>query len=190
MILLVCACVVCLVASFVQADNTFVFSLPQGQTPYQRTIEFSGQADSDINIYVENVYDPDRWKDWYIEIWLPASAPDLTAISVDYDNSPDHSDPIEIFSVPLATLAGPGPWGLDKGFYADTWNPLWDEYGTTPVGSGGNHPWGNPAWVSFHFSIPDGTPFGVYIYDECIPEPATLGLLLVGGIVLLRRRTR
>lgn len=46
------------------------------------------------------------------------------------------------------------------------WNGQWNDL----------HDWGREGWT---------VPYGVV---EVIPEPATLGLLLVGGMVLLRRR--
>ena len=142
---------------------------------------------------MENVPDPLRWKDWLIEIWLPAgTAPADLEMLVDYDNTPDHLSPLEVFPVSLAPILDPSPWPglLDVGFYASTWEPQWEDDGTTPEDPGtGPHPWGNPWWVSFHLDLPDG-PFGIYIYDECIPEPATLGLLLIGGLALLSRRRK
>ena len=189
MVLLVCACVVCLVASFVQAAVIIEFPLDE-PFQYERSLgPLHYEASSAIDIYVENVYDPDRWKEWHIEIWVPDTASDVTTMDVDYDNTLDHSSPSEVFSVSLDPFVGSPPWANYKGFYADTWETDWEQHGTTPVDSGEGHAWGNPRWVSFHFTVDDG-PFGVYIDDACSPEPATLGLLLVGGLVLLRRRTR
>jgi len=138
---------------------------------------------SPVDIYVANVLNEQRWKDWKIIIWVPLADPDLTQMQVDYDNTPDHSNPLEIFTVPLASYTGPINLGPDwKGFYADTWEQPWQQYGTNPVGSGLEHTWGNPAWVSFHFDV--GVDPFIYIKDACIPEPATIALLAIGGLLV------
>jgi len=143
---------------------------------------------SPVDIYVQNILDPQRWKEWYIEIWIPETIDDLTCIDIDYDNTANHSDPLEVFSVPLAPLGGEPLFAGFKGFYADTFEEPWLEFGTTPVGSGGLHPWGNPEWVSFHINVtPDNTPIAFYIDDFCIPEPATLLLLTLGGCAFWTR---
>jgi len=144
---------------------------------------------SPVDIYVANVYDPMRWKDWLIKIWVPENTPDLFEIWVDYDNTPDHSNPIEVFPVPVAPLLGPSPFEGYKGFYANTWEQLWWQYGTNPVGSTLPHSWGNPAWVSFHFNVDQGVidPIGLFIKDACIPEPTTMALLGLGALVLTRK---
>jgi hypothetical protein len=142
---------------------------------------------SPVDIYVANVFDENRWKDWNIIIWVPLAHADLTHIMVDYDNSPDHTQPLEVFEVPMAVYAGPIYLGEEwKGFYANTWLAQWEQYGTNPVGSGLPHAWGNPAWVSFHFDV-EVDPF-IYIKDACIPEPTTICLLGLGALGLLRKR--
>jgi len=136
---------------------------------------------SPVDIYVANVFDPMRWKEWYIEIWIPETEPDIASIIVDYDNTPDHSDPLEQYAVDLTVITGePLEQGF-KGFYA--------EGGTTIQGSGGLHDWGNPAWVSFHIpDVAECSPLWYYIEDCCIPEPATIALVGFGALALLRKK--
>ena len=189
-ILRVSLLLLCLVAVSVQ--GSVVIEYPMGSTiEYEREIgPIEYEASSLVDIYVENVPDPLRWKDWLIEIWLPAgTAPADLIMNVDYDNTQDHSAPIEVFPVTLADHPGPSLWPdfLPVGFYASTWEAQWEDDGTVPEDETGDHPYGNPMWVSFHLDLPDG-PFGLHIYDECIPEPATLGLLLLGGLALFSYR--
>ncbi len=53
----------------------------------------------------------------------------------------------------------------------------------------------NPEWVLVDIWVEDMPSFRVsgYIHHQCIPEPATIGLLVLGGLVLVglsRKRTR
>jgi hypothetical protein len=147
------------------------------------------QHESPIDILVKNNLDPARWKDWRIIIGVLSTTP-VAEILVDYDNTPDHSQPIT-FPVQLAAY---GPWEFEgqvyNAFYADTFlvGSEWEKYGTTPVGSGGLYPIGNPQWLSFHFEVIGEDPL-VYIKDKCIPEPATIAILGLGAIALLRKRS-
>jgi hypothetical protein len=144
---------------------------------------------SAIDIYVQNILSPIRVKDWKIIIWVPDTEPALTTIQVDYSNDPLHNYnlELELFNVNLAPYTGSPPESDFKGFYADTWSPEWEQFGTNPVGSGLPHSWGNPAWVSFHFNV-NADPW-VKIKDAClIPEPATICLLGLGALSLLRRK--
>ena len=159
------------------------FPMPDPST-YHRVIGPAQEDDhSQVDMYVENHYDPLRWKEWYIEIWIPIEVPDMDIIQVDYDNTIDHSNPEVLFPVNLVPITGPPRWETYKGFSA--------QGATTPVGSGLPYDVGNPRWVSFHFYIDDGCtkPFGYYVDDWCIPEPATITLLGLAGIALLRKRS-
>jgi len=177
------------VAGLAGASTILEFPL-NGVVDYDRVIGPDlYQANSQVDVYVENIFNPLRWKDWSIQIWVPQGAADLAVMRVDYDNTPNHSAPIDVFPVNLAPVAGPPPWQGFKGFYASTYEPAWENAGTTPEGSGGPHPWGNPMWVSFHIDVPQG-PFGLYIFDECIPEPATLAVLLIGGLLAVLKRSK
>jgi len=143
-----------------------------------------------MEVYVENVFAPERWKDWDIEFWVSVSEGDIDSIVVKYDNSVDHSAPVETFSISLAPVGGDPPWPGMKGFYASTWEAAWEQYGTTPVGGQGSYPIGNPQWVSFHVDRSGANgPLGYYIEDSCIPEPATIALIGLGALVTLTRRS-
>jgi len=56
----------------------------------------------------------------------------------------------------------------------------------------------NPEWVSIDIRFADGTTIeggvdilqGSMIWHECVPEPATMSLLALGGLVVLRRRRK
>ena len=169
-----------------------------GGDPYHRTIgPLFYQEHSQNDLYVENVLDPLRWKEWTIQIWVPdlPNIDDITQISVDYDCTAQHTDPCEVFVVSMDPVPGTvtPPWAGYKGFYASTFEAKWADCGTTPVGSGEEHPWGNPQWVSYHFYVDDDITYpdgwGVWIDDYCIPEPATICLLGLGTLGLLKRRT-
>lgn len=112
------------------------------------------QHNSPVDIYVANVLDEQRWKDWSIIIGiLPGQTP-LTSIQVDYDNTPNHSQPIALFDVPLASYGTIDFMGQTYNcYYANTWLAPWEQFGTNPVGSTGPYAIGNPAWVSFHFDV-------------------------------------
>ena len=99
-----------LAVSGVQGSTIIEFSLDD-PVQYQRTIgPVQMVAASAVDIYVENVLDPQRWKDWYIEIWVPEGASDVTEILVDYDNTADHLDPVASFLVQVSPILADPPW--------------------------------------------------------------------------------
>jgi hypothetical protein len=178
----------CLSTIFCTAVGATIVEFPLS-SPFQYEREIGPiqvQHDSPVDIYVANVYAPERWKDWKIVIWVPIDAPDVTMMQVDYSNDPLHIAELERFDVSLAAYTEPFIPGW-KGFYADTFlvGSQWEQFGTNPVGSG-PHAWGNPAWVSFHFDV-NVDPY-IYIKDACIPEPMTIMLLGLGALALRRRK--
>jgi len=187
---------VCLMSTiFVDSLFGIIIEYPLGEPPeYIRRI---GPAEvnsaSVVDIYVENILEPLRWKEWYIEIWTVESAGiDQLFMDVDYHLQPDRNDvPTWILDISLAQIQGDPIWGTAppgyEGFYADTQETPWEDYDTTPVGSGQGYDLGNPAWISWHFDdLPDCSIY--YICDKCIPEPATICLLGFAGFALIRRK--
>ena len=55
----------CLVAVSAQADTiNEVIAMPPGEIEYQRTFEWKYTESSVVNIWMENVENPLRWKEW------------------------------------------------------------------------------------------------------------------------------
>jgi hypothetical protein len=144
---------------------------------------------SEIVLLIENIEDPLRYKEWELTVWVPEAYAPLAGLDIlDYEYGITTRN---IYNVPMA----PDPMAVQipgyLAFYADTRETPWYEYGTQPVDAGwGRVNIGNPAWVSFHFDpgTPQSTPVFISVHDICIPEPATIVLLCLGGL-LLRKRT-
>jgi hypothetical protein len=82
-------------------------------------------------------------------------------------------------------IVNPGTPGTD---YTGTW--IWNYSAILPGGSyTGNHVAATDTWANFVFAL-NSNAAGTYYLDNArlIPEPATIALLSLGGLVLLRRK--
>ena len=146
---------------------------------------------SAVELYIANVEDPLRYKEWEITVYIPQGYQPLTNLDiVDYENL-NPSLYMERYDVPMVSVTSIIP-GYDA-YHASTYEAQWFEYGTQPIEAGGDRvPVGNPAWISYHFyvddAIPQSTEIFISIHDECIPEPTTICLLGFGGLLLRRRK--
>ena len=114
-----------------------------------------------------------NWVDWMPEKWLR-----VEIFAVDGGNGPltitgvTGYGPVSGGDPHVAQLVGHVPIG-NNNFYED--------WIITP----------NPDWEQIEFFLPQGTKVdAIYIDTISVPEPATLSLLAVGLLVLLKRRRR
>jgi len=162
--------------------------------PYVVDIEKMEVTDhSAIELYVANIEDPSRYKEWELTVYIPQGFKPLTKLDiVDYENL-NPALYLERYDVLMVSVPSDIP-GYEA-YHASTYELMWYEYGTEPIGTGGNRvPVGNPAWISYHFSVDDAIPQSTKVYisihDECIPEPGTICLLGLGGMLLIRKRRK
>lgn len=147
---------------------------------------------SAVEIYIANIEDPLRYKEWEITVYIPQGYLPLTQLDIVGYEKLDPSLYLERYDVSMDAVTSIIP-GYDA-YHASTYEAQWFEYGTQPIGvSGDRVPIGNPAWISYHFyvddTIPESTEIFISIHDICIPEPTTLCLLGLGGLLLRRRKS-
>lgn len=144
---------------------------------------------SEIELRIQNIEDPMRYKEWELTVFIPQEYPALTHLAIlDYEY---RSTVLNIENVPMALGSSPIPGYA--AYYADTTEAEWYVYGTQPIGAGwGRIDVGNPAWISFHFDsgTPDSTPVYISVHDICIPEPTTMCVFGVGAVLLFLKKQR
>jgi hypothetical protein len=186
---------ICLAIAVISSSFGTIITIELGNSndinpdPYTVDIpQMEALVNSVIEVRIENMENPGRYKEWELIVLIPQLCPALTHLDIlDYEYG---SAVLNIENVPMAldsTIHFPGY----KAYYADTRETGWYQYGTQPVGENwGRFDIGNPGWVSFHFNVdaPHGTPVFIGVHDKCIPEPMTLSLLGLGALSLIRRK--
>lgn len=86
---------------------------------------------SAIDLFVQNIEDPMRWKDWELTVWVPQGSNPLTKLdTLDYKWG---SYELDIPNVPMdldpTAIQIPGY----NAYYADTKETKWYAYGTQPM---------------------------------------------------------
>jgi hypothetical protein len=141
--------------------------------------------------------DPDRWKEIYWDITLESNGEegDWVEVAINWSND----------LYPNGTGAPPENTVAGEAFIER------HGLGQFPVGSGPNAihltnlegvdlpfviPDYNPEWVSIDVRMlqvmfgSEGVSINGEICHECVPEPATMSLLALGGLTVLRRRRK
>ena len=133
---------------------------PDGET-YINTIHVGSDGTSGgIDIIVYNDPNPNDWKVVFVQI---------TADKAPGPSGPTTNPPGSV-TYPQPAIQHAGTWYT---FTAEIWIP------------------GNPAMEIIHYDFPFSTDISeIVVHTICIPEPVTMSLLGVGGLMLLRRRRR
>ncbi len=114
-------------------------------------------------------------------------------IDIIVQNDPRPND-MKIIWVQITADKAPGPTSPSSNPSGTTTYPV-------PAWQHPNLPWYtftaridipyNPEFEIIHYDFPESTNISEIVVDTiCIPEPATLSLLVLGGLVMLRRRRR
>jgi len=165
----------------------------------------------DYTIVVENEFDPLRWKEFLYDLTITQYNPDDYLIDFHIDFSmtnpawyEDPEQPRFYCEAYWQTLIAGSPNPCPPTWRVVGWPgnnpqapqssvlqgiPIWDQWidlMLPPFDGTEYYDW-NPEWVSLEFY---GYGFAVdYDFtDWCIPEPATMSLLGLGALALLRRR--
>jgi len=135
--------------------------------------------------------DPERWKKIDFRIRIEPALPDVgtdqrVALAINWSNlefpqtGPDGRPPM-----------ADQEWAIER-------RVIFDELVSLPIEIRSEVPFVieeyNPEWVSIDVMVDqaagDELLIDGEIWHECVPEPATMGLLAIAGLVLIRRRRR
>lgn len=121
-----------------------------------------GLVDETISIDLDNVYRTDLYKKIYIYITgTTTSTVESVVTTLDTDSG--------VFS-------GDQTWSIDEG--TGVWHYVLE---------GEIHP--QPDYVRLTFTVPGMTSVtNIWAGEVCVPEPATMGLLSIGALSLIRRK--
>jgi len=135
----------------------------------------------------------DKWIEYAFEINNTNGSQNDIEIAINWSNDQwldTVNPPIDdIFVVRETIWLGP----LDPGgnLLTNVGDPIWVGQSVAP------DPSYNPIWVSFDIRAfpggnpgPEGLQMDGEIWHEHVPEPATMSVLAIGGLALLRRRRR
>lgn len=180
-----------------------VISIPLGDPrdvnpdPYIVDVPWVAMSHSTVQFGLENVLDTTRYKDWEFKVAIPQGYQAATQIdTVRYYTDAAKTAYVDVTNVDMDSYGTETIFGQDYDvYYTSTFEAKWEDYGTDAVG-GTPGPFnlaiGNPAWVDWFVSVDNAIPDGIDIYasayDVCVPEPATLCILGMGGLAMLRRR--
>jgi hypothetical protein len=137
--------------------------------------------------FYDDLPDPARWKQITYDITMYVEvSPDLTEVAINWSTMDYLTNPVQP-PVPPMSPEEEEAWIVRHVIFSGQ-----AEYGQQLVGTI-IIPDYNPEWVSIDIRSYD-EQWDVYatgtITHECLPEPATLGLLALGGLGMLLRRKR